>query len=113
MAARGGCAGAPAAAGALEWALRAVVASGLSADSSAQYCSSESLSHSVLGQSSSSSSCRPRDGRPRPLDWFFDRALVSVSGISARTRGNVSESARSGSALMRVAVRSAAEGPVS
>ena len=48
-------------------ALRAVVASGLSADSSAQYCSSESLSHSVLGQSSSSSSRRPRDGRLRPL----------------------------------------------
>ena len=34
---------------------RSVVASGLSADSSAQYCSSDSLSHSVLGQSSSSS----------------------------------------------------------
>jgi hypothetical protein len=42
----------------------AVVASGLSADSSAQYCSSESDSHSPLGQSSSSSRlllcCRDR-----------------------------------------------------
>ena len=101
MAARGGFAGAAAGAGALGWALRAVVASGLSADSSAQYCSSESLSHSVLGQSSSSSPFRPRAGRPRPLAWFFGRALASVSGISARTRGNTSESARSGSAFMR------------
>ena len=109
---RDGFAGVAAGAGALGWAARAVVASGLSADSSAQYCSSESLSHSVLGQSSSSSSCRPRDARPRPLGWFFGR-LASVSGISARTRGNTSESARSGSALMVVAVRSAAEGPVS
>ena len=85
---------------------------GLVGGHSAQYCSSESLSHSVLGQSSSSSSCRPRDVRPRPLPWFFGRGLASVSGISARTRGNTSESARSGSALMRVAVESA-EGPVS
>jgi hypothetical protein len=37
------------------WAGLAVVASGLSADNSAQYCSSESLSHSLLGQSSVSS----------------------------------------------------------
>ena len=35
-------------------ALRAAVASGLSEDSCAQYCSSVSLSHSMLGQSSSS-----------------------------------------------------------
>jgi hypothetical protein len=37
------------------WAGLAMVASGLSADSSAQYCSSESLSHSLVGQSSLSS----------------------------------------------------------
>jgi hypothetical protein len=36
------------------WGLRAVVASGLSADNCSQYCSSVSLSQSMLGQSSSS-----------------------------------------------------------
>src|SRR5262249_18836833 len=46
--------------------LRAFVASGLSDDSCAQYCSSVSLSQSVLGQSSSSS--RLRCWRERPFD---------------------------------------------
>ena len=48
---------------------------------------------------------------------FFGRpltsVLASVSGMSARTRGKTSESARSGSALARVAAKSPAEGPVS
>src|SRR5215469_15568901 len=57
----------------------AMVASGLSADNSAQYCSSVSLSHSLsllLGQSSSSSRL-PRCGRER---------LLLVAGAAAALR---------------------------
>src|SRR5204862_2784248 len=48
-----------------DWGLRAVVASGLSADRCSQYCSSVSLSQSMLGQSSSS---RFRCWRERPFE---------------------------------------------
>ncbi|HCU92731.1 MAG TPA: hypothetical protein DHU96_08295 [Actinobacteria bacterium] len=59
------------------------LASGLSEDSSAQYCSSESLSHSMLGHSSSSSRL-PRWGRDRPLGGFC--ALACLRRESGRSR---------------------------
>jgi hypothetical protein len=86
-------------------AVRAVVASGLSADSSAQYCSSESLSHSVLGQSSSSPRLLLRDCRDRPFagaggllcGLLADRELLVAGGTSVRIRGKTSESVSAGS----------------
>jgi hypothetical protein len=83
-------------------AVRAVVASGLSADSSAQYCSSDSLSHSVLGQSSSSPRLLLRDCRDRLLAGACGLlaardVLLAGRGMSSRIRGNTSELAGSSS----------------
>ncbi len=125
-----GWAGPDAAGASLAWvgcAVRAVVASGLSADSSAQYCSSDSLSHSVLGQSSSSPRLL-RDCRDRLLAGACGLlaargVLLAGRGVSVRIRGNTSESVSAGSSL-RSGVNScpadggalpaiAGEGPVS
>ena len=102
-----GWAGPDAAEASLAWvgcAVRAVVASGLSADNSAQYCSSDSLSHSVLGQSSSSPRLLLRDCRDRLLAGACGLlaardVLLAGRGVSVRIRGNTSESVSAGSSL--------------
>src|SRR5690348_3308348 len=63
---------------------RAMLESGLSAESSAQYCSSESLSHSELGQSSSSS----RLPRCRDLVLLLAGAGAALRRESGRSLGS-------------------------
>src|SRR5262249_25615268 len=59
----------------------AMADSGLSADNSAQYCSSESLSHSVLGQSSSSPRLPCRRDRLLPVpDALLRREWARPAG---------------------------------